>query len=92
MQLPAADGNGDLDTFDIPTVCRRSGLGRSYVYEEIRRGALRARKFGRLTRILRPDYEAWLAAAPPIAPTIVHDLAPRPAPAAGRRISPVASR
>ena len=58
----------DLDAFDIPTVCRRSGLGRSYVYEAIGRGELVARKFGRLTRVLRVDFEAWLKAAPPIAP------------------------
>jgi excisionase family DNA binding protein len=58
-----------LDALDIPTVCRRSGLGRSYVYEAIRRGELRARKFGRATRVLRTDYESWLAAAPPVVPT-----------------------
>jgi excisionase family DNA binding protein len=57
-----------LDALDIPTICRRSGLGRSYVYEAIRRGELRARKFGRLTRILRCEYEAWLESAPAIVP------------------------
>jgi excisionase family DNA binding protein len=76
MPVPAPDGGGDLDALDIPTVCRRSGLGRSYVYEAIRRGELRARKFGRLTRILRCDYEDWLAAAPAIAPTIARDGVP----------------
>jgi excisionase family DNA binding protein len=65
---PPRDDDG-LDALDIPTVCRRSGLGRSYVYEAIRRGELRARKFGRATRVLRPDYESWLAAAPPVVPT-----------------------
>ena len=57
----------DLDAYDIPEVCRRSGLGRSYVYEAIRRGELAARKFGRLTRILPADFHAWLNAAPKIA-------------------------
>jgi excisionase family DNA binding protein len=59
--------NDDLDAYDIPEVCRRSGLGRSYVYEAIRRGELAARKFGRLTRVLRVDFHAWLNAAPKIA-------------------------
>jgi excisionase family DNA binding protein len=76
---PPPDDDDAVDALDIPTVCRRSGLGRSYVYEEIRRGALRARKFGRLTRILRQDYEAWLAAAPLIAPSIGDDGTPPPA-------------
>jgi excisionase family DNA binding protein len=69
---PPADG----DLLDIRTVCHRAGLSRSYVYEAIRRGELIARKYGRLTRILRRDYEAWLATAPPIAPTIARDGAP----------------
>src|SRR5215472_8016123 len=63
----------DLDLLDIPTVCRRSRLGRSFVYEAIRRGELRARKYGRLTRVTRQDYEAWLTAAPLIAPNIEND-------------------
>jgi excisionase family DNA binding protein len=57
-------GDDDFDLLDVRTICRRSTLGRSYIYEEIRAGRLRARKFGRLTRILLADYEAWLAAAP----------------------------
>ena len=52
---PPLDDDG-LDRLDIPTVCRRSGLGRSYVYEAIRRGELPARKYGRLTRVLIDDY------------------------------------
>ena len=54
----------DLDAYDIPTVCRRCRMGREFVYGAIRRGELVARKFGRATRMLRSDYEAWLRAAP----------------------------
>lgn len=64
---PLNDDGPDL--LDIPTVCRRSGLGRSYVYEAIRRGELPARKYGRLTRILIADYRRWLDNAPSIGPT-----------------------
>ena len=69
--MPARTPNGedDVDALDIPTVCRRSGLGRSYVYEAIRRGELRARKYGRLTRVLIEDYRRWLDSAPPIETT-----------------------
>lgn len=84
MTVPTPDS--DLDALDIPTVCRRSGLGRSYVYEAIRRGELRARKYGRLTRILRRDYETWLAAAPSIAPKMEHDGAPPLAPVTQRGV------
>jgi excisionase family DNA binding protein len=91
-------GDDDLDLFDIPTVCRRSRLGRTFVYEAIRRGELRAFKYGRATRILRKDYEDWLEAAPAIAPTIVddhvqeQDATPRPPLLAGRRFRSGAPR
>ena len=68
MPAQTPDGDDDLDALDIPTVCRRSGLGRSYIYEAIRRGELRARKYGRLTRILIVDYRRWLEGAPAIEP------------------------
>jgi excisionase family DNA binding protein len=94
--MPAPASDGDLDALDINTVCRRSGLGRTYVYEAIRRGELRARKYGRLTRILRRDYEDWLAAAPEITPTIARDAAPQSLGASGPRLGttrqPISSR
>jgi excisionase family DNA binding protein len=68
MAIRTSSGEDNLDALDIPAVCRRSGTGRSFVYEEIRAGRLIARKLGRLTRILRADYDTWLAAAPPISP------------------------
>ena len=68
MTATTPDSDGDLDALDIATVCRRSGLGRSFIYQAISRGELRARKFGRLTRILLPDYRRWLDSAPPIEP------------------------
>jgi excisionase family DNA binding protein len=65
---PRASNGDELDAYTIAEVCRRSGLGRSYVYEAIRRGELIARKFGRLTRVLPGDFCAWLDAAPRISP------------------------
>jgi excisionase family DNA binding protein len=84
MQPPAADG--DVDLLSIAEICRRCGLGRSYIYEAIRRGELRARKYGRLTRILLQDYQDWLMAAPPIAPVVA--VQPAPPPVAAERRSP----
>jgi excisionase family DNA binding protein len=73
MTAATSDGDRNLDALDIPEICRRTRLGRSFVYEAIRRGELHAVKLGRLTRVLRRDYDAWLAAAPPIVPAIGHD-------------------
>jgi excisionase family DNA binding protein len=81
--MPASTVDDDLDALDISSVCRRSKTGRSFVYEEIRNGRLIARKLGRLTRVLRADYEAWLAAAPPIItipPSTRTGIEPNPAP------------
>lgn len=39
-----------------------TGLGRTKIYEAINSGALRARKLGKRTLILKSDLEAFLAA------------------------------
>jgi excisionase family DNA binding protein len=72
-------GDNDLDALDIATICQRSKVGRSFVYEEIRAGRLAAVKLGRLTRVLKADYEAWLAASPYVSPSSQIDPTPRPA-------------
>jgi hypothetical protein len=63
------NGDDGLDALDIPTMCRRARVGRSFVYEEIRAGRLIARKYGRLTRVLVADYRRWLDSAPAIVAT-----------------------
>jgi excisionase family DNA binding protein len=68
MAARTSSDDDDPDALDVPAVCRLAKLGRSFVYEEIRAGRLVARKFGRLTRVLRADFDAWLASAPPISP------------------------
>ena len=59
----------DFDILTIPTACRCARCGRTFVYQEIRAGRLRAIKLGRLTRIRRRDYEEWLASMPPLVST-----------------------
>lgn len=39
-----------------------AGVGRTFLYGEIKAGRLRARKAGRRTVVLRSDLEAWLQA------------------------------
>jgi excisionase family DNA binding protein len=41
------------------------GMGRTYLFREIREGRLVARKAGRRTIITRADLEKWLASLPP---------------------------
>ena len=60
---------GHDDPISSPYLRYAGALGSgAYIYAEIASGRLRARKFGRLTRILRADFVDWLAAAPPISP------------------------
>jgi excisionase family DNA binding protein len=50
--------------FSITEFCRRYGIGRTNVYEQIAAGRLRAVKAGRRTLITLEAAEAWLAALP----------------------------
>lgn len=53
------------------TIAQAAKLGgpcRSILYEDIRKGRLRAIKRGRSTRILLEDYKAYLATFTPIKP------------------------
>jgi excisionase family DNA binding protein len=43
---------------------RLAGCGRTFIFAEIRSGRLRARKLGRLTKILHADLCAWLESLP----------------------------
>jgi excisionase family DNA binding protein len=48
----------------IADVTKIIGLGRSFVYEEIKEGRLRVRKAGRRSLIFDADLKAWLQALP----------------------------
>lgn len=48
----------------IADVSRITSIGRTPLYEEIKRGKLKARKAGRRTVILDEDLRAWLASLP----------------------------
>ena len=48
----------------IADVTKIIGLGRSFIYEQIKEGRLRVRKAGRRSLIFDDDLRAWLAAMP----------------------------
>jgi predicted DNA-binding transcriptional regulator AlpA len=50
--------------YSISDVVRISGLGRSFIYEEINAGRLKVKKAGRRTLALAADVEHWLSSLP----------------------------
>lgn len=48
----------------INEVCMRNGVGRSYLYAEIKAGRLRAVKVGRHTHVKHEDEIAWRNSLP----------------------------
>ncbi len=58
-----ADQNRKL-AHSIAEFAQLSGLGRSFLYEQIKSGHLPVRKAGRRTLILHDEGQAWLAKLP----------------------------
>jgi excisionase family DNA binding protein len=50
--------------YSIAEVTKLTGVGRSFIYEEIKIGRLLVRKAGRRTLIFETDLRAWLASLP----------------------------
>lgn len=50
--------------YSIHEVTKLTGVGRSFVYEEIKVGRLLVRKAGRRTLVFDNDLKAWLASLP----------------------------
>ena len=63
-KLDLAAGPVERFAYSIEEVTKVTGLGRSYIYEEIRDGRLRIRKAGRRSLVLPDDLKAWLASLP----------------------------
>jgi excisionase family DNA binding protein len=71
--------------YTIREACEASGIGRTSLYQLLKSGALRARKHGKRSLILRSDLLAFLEALPDLAP-------PRAQPPPKRRRSTSAVR
>lgn len=54
----------ELLAVSIDQAARRAGVGRGFLYQEIAKGRLRARKAGRRTLVALTDLAAWLEALP----------------------------
>ena len=52
--------------YSIDEFCEKAGIGRSFAYQEIRAGKLKARKAGRRTLILHDEAEQYLMSLPSI--------------------------
>jgi excisionase family DNA binding protein len=52
----------------VAECCYIGGVGKSFLYEEIGRGNLPARKIGRRTIVLRDDFMRWVESCPLISP------------------------
>lgn len=52
------------NAFTIAEFCRRNGVGKTFVYEEIRSGRLHAVKAGRRTLISATAEQRWLTSLP----------------------------
>ena len=53
-----------VDAFSVRETCRRYNVGKTFLYEEIKQGRLKARKAGRRTLIAAVDAARWFENLP----------------------------
>lgn len=49
----------EKDAFSVNEVVEKTSLSKGFVFNEIRSGNLRAKRFGKRVLVLRSDYEDW---------------------------------
>jgi excisionase family DNA binding protein len=62
-----AEANTTPLAVSVEEAARRAGVGRGYLYQQIGKGKLRARKAGRRTLIALSDLAAWVEQLPTFA-------------------------
>jgi excisionase family DNA binding protein len=60
----APDPQRNRLVYSIADITKLVGLGRTFVYQEIKEGRLPVRKAGRRTLVLEAELKAWLNALP----------------------------
>jgi hypothetical protein len=55
--------------YSIAELCEMAGVGRSFLYEEVKAGHLVLTKAGRRSIVLHDDAVAWLSKLPKLAPS-----------------------
>ena len=58
--------------YSIQEISKLSGLGRTFLYEEIKAGRLIVSKAGRRSIVLRDDAANWLAGLPKLPSSAAH--------------------
>jgi hypothetical protein len=57
--------------YSIAELCQMAGVGRSFLYEEVKAGHLVLTKAGRRSIVLHDDAVAWLTALPKLTPASI---------------------
>jgi excisionase family DNA binding protein len=63
---PEIEGRAEVLVCTIKETCRRTGLGRTRIYQAIQSGELRAMKCGQRTLIQMDEIRRWIASLPTI--------------------------
>jgi hypothetical protein len=72
MELMEMSEQGRKLAYSIAELTQISGVGRSFLYEEIKAGRLVVTKAGRRSLVLHGDAMAWLASLPKTSATSAH--------------------
>lgn len=67
--MNALSNEPQREGLSISEACNVAGIGRTKLYEAISDGALRARKYGKRTIILRSELQSFLSALPMVKQT-----------------------
>ncbi|MBZ6079179.1 DNA-binding protein [Microvirga puerhi] len=67
--MTTKDQTPEFVGLSVRETAKKSGCGRSIVYEAIASGRLRAKKLGRRTIVLEHDRQSWLDSLPAVKAT-----------------------
>jgi excisionase family DNA binding protein len=65
---PLREQTETAQVLSVTEACRVFGVGRSFLFEQLKRGALKAKKAGRRTLLARSELERWFRDLPDVKP------------------------